>query len=238
MRLESSPERWAFLPAVALAIRPGVASLRGQVRWTGPVPPPAAEHRESDSYCRAFAAADDRPPLVSLDYGVRDAVVWLAPLAAPPRAPSWKSALVSFEKCSLSPRVQVASVGQVLEVVNRDGTLHSVRAHLGAVTVFNKSLRDAGAIPDEAQSTLEQPGIYTIRCDLHPWERATVVVTSAAPAQLTSMDGNFNFDEIPPGLYTLGAWEEKAGISARRIELPGGESKAVLQLNQSFLARR
>ena len=64
------------------------------------------------------------------------------------------------------------------------------------------------------------------------------MVTSAAPALLTSMDGNFSFDGIPPGLYTLGAWEEKVGISARRIDLPGGESTAVLQLNQSFLAKR
>lgn len=239
MRIEYWPERWTFVSTAALAGAPGVASLKGQVLWAGPVPPPVAEHRENDSYCRGFAPAGDRPPQVGLDLGVHDAVVWLAPLlatAAP--AQSWQSALVSFDKCSLEPRVQVASVGQVLEVVNRDATLHHIHAYGSAISVVNKLLPAAGTLHDEVQTTLAFPGIYTLRCDLHAWERATVVVTATAPAVLTSTGGHFAFDGVPPGTYTLGAWEETVGISARRVTLPPGESTAILRLNQSFLANR
>jgi hypothetical protein len=238
MWTENSAERWIFYPAVALANGPTASSLKGRVLWPGRVPAPLAEHRESEPYCSRFAPAEGRPPSVGLDSGVRDAVVWLAGAEAGP-PPEWKAALVEFDKCSLVPRVQAARVGQVLEVVNRDPILHNLHAYLQSHqhsgTVLNKGLLPG---QNEVQTMLDKPGVYLIRCDVHPWERANIVVTARAPAVLTSASGGFSFEGVTPGRYVLGAWEETAGFSTRRVELSPGESTADLHLNQSAFANR
>jgi hypothetical protein len=234
MRVPSEPERWALALAPEGPVR-GTASLTGRVVWTGPIPPPAAEHRERDPYCAKFSPPDGRPPVVGLGGVVRDTAVWLLGVGAPPRAPPWKSALVAFDNCSLEPRVQVATVGQVLEVVNRDPLLHNVHAFLAATTFFNHALSNKGS---EMQGTLDKPGVYTVRCDVHPWEQATVVVTAGLPAVLTKADGLFGFENVPAGMYVLGAWQETTGISARRVVLPAGRSTGELHLTEHDLLAR
>jgi plastocyanin len=156
----------------------------------------------------------------------------LAGFDAPPQAPPWKSALIAFDKCSLEPRVQTATVGQVLEVVNRDPILHNVHAYLTSATFFNHALSSRGS---EMQAALDKPGIYTVRCDVHPWERATVVVTAGLPAVLTKADGLFEFENVPAGMYVLGAWQETTGISSRRVVLPAGRSSGELRLTSKDL---
>jgi hypothetical protein len=235
MRVPNEPERW-LLALEPGGVRLGTASLTGRVVWTGPVPSPPAEHRESDPYCAKFQPPDDRPPLVGLGGVVRDTAVWLLRVGAPPREPPWKSALVAFDKCSLEPRVQVATVGQVLEVVNQDPILHNVHAYLTSETFLAHGLSGRGS---ELQGTLDKPGVYTIRCDVHPWERATVVVTAGLSPVLTKADGLFEFDNLPAGMYILGAWQETTGISSRRVMLPAGRSAVELHLTgKDLLANR
>ena len=44
---------------------------------------------------------------------------------------------------------------------------------------------------------------------------------------LTSKNGTFEMDNLPPGNYTLEAWHERLGTATQQITIGGAETKEV-----------
>ena len=68
-----------------------------------------------------------------------------------------------------------------------------------------------------------------INCDLHSWMVGWVVVAAHPYYAITGADGQFAFDNLPPGQYKLQIWHERLGTHAgerhRRRQAAGARDR-------------
>ncbi len=127
-------------------------------------------------------------------------------------------------QCRFVPHVQVAEVGQWLEITNSDPILHNADARMGNETLFNVALPPARSV----RKPLARPGIVTITCDVrHTWMSAVVVVTDHPNHTVTDLYGNYEIRDLPPGTYTVRVWHEELGTTERPITIVAGEVATV-----------
>ena len=148
------------------------------------------------------------------DNGVRDAVVYLQAIET---GKAWEKraqpAMLENVQCTFAPYVQVLPKGSVLELVNTDPVLHTVHGFLDKHSVFNHGLPAQG---QRVKRHLEKPGLIRVDCDSHGWMRAWVYVADNPYYAITVNDGTFTITDVPPGDYTLVAWQEYTGV----VEIP------------------
>ncbi|WP_176063213.1 carboxypeptidase regulatory-like domain-containing protein [Anaeromyxobacter diazotrophicus] len=197
------------LAALGPAARAG--DVVGTVTFQGaPAPLPAAPVTKDGATCGA--SQPDESLKVSPAGRVALAVV---EVEGAPRPPPVRAAL-GQDRCRFAPHVQAVPAGSTLEVANGDPILHSVRGWAGRRSRFELALASRG---DRAEAALERPGVIQVRCDVHAWMIAYVVVT-AGPAAVSGDDGTFAVRGVPPGEYTVRAWHERLGERTLRVTVP------------------
>ena len=68
---------------------------------------------------------------------------------------------------------------------------------------------------------LDRSGVIKIDCDvLHTWMSAAIVVVSSPYVAVTSENGLFTLEEIPPGMYDVEIWHEVLGTRKAQISVP------------------
>ena len=102
--------------------------------------------------------------------------------------------------CIYSPRVVGVRVGQPLEIVNSDPTLHNVHALPMANQEFNQGQPFQGI---RMTKTFTAPEVMVrFKCDVHGWMAAYVGVVAHPFFAVTDADGTFEMKGLPPGTYT------------------------------------
>jgi len=199
--------------AAALAAAMGEASageLRGEARLAGPVPElPPLEATKDRAVCGGEVPDDS---LVVSGGKLKNVVVVVK---GGPRPPPAKVAL-DQERCRYLPHVQGAALGSTLEVVNGDALLHNVHGYVGQATAFNLAM---AAKNQRIPRKLEKPGLVVVRCDVHSWMSAFVLVTDS-PFAVSGADGAFRVEGLPPGRYTVTAWHERFGEKSASVTVP------------------
>jgi Carboxypeptidase regulatory-like domain len=110
-------------------------------------------------------------------------------------------------------------------VKNDDQTTHNVHALPENNPEWNKS-QPPGAGPIE--QTFAQPELaIPIRCNVHPWMKAYIFVFKTPYYAVTAKDGKFQIGDLPPGTYTIEAWQEKYGTQDQTVTIAPKESKQV-----------
>jgi len=149
-------------------------------------------------------------PLVNVgpDQGVQNAVVYLAQVA---KGKAWPAASkppeIINEKCRFVPEIQVIRPGR-LDVLNSDPVLHNTHGYYDRRTAFNLALPNQGQrIPVE----LPRPGAVRVDCDAHGWMEAWIYVVDNPYYSITGPDGSFTIPDVPPGNYTLVAFQPFTG---------------------------
>ena len=61
------------------------------------------------------------------------------------------------------------------------------------------------------EARFAEPEIVRINCDLHSWMVGWVVVAAHPFYAVTGADGQFSFNNLPPGQYKLQIWHERLG---------------------------
>jgi len=61
------------------------------------------------------------------------------------------------------------------------------------------------------EKPLTKPGMTRIECDTHGWMLAWVYAADNPYYAVTAKDGTFSIADVPPGSYTLVAWQESTG---------------------------
>ena len=67
-------------------------------------------------------------------------------------------------------------------------------------------------------------GLFRVKCNQHPWEKAYIAVFDHPFFAVSSSDGSFKIDRLPPGDYDLIFWHEKFGEQRAKISLRPNES--------------
>jgi hypothetical protein len=127
--------------------------------------------------------------------------------------------------CRYTPHVLGVQVGQPLEVLNSDPTLHNVHALPTANREFNTGQPLAGMKHTHRFSTREV--MVPFKCDVHPWMRAFIGVLDHPYFGVTTADGTFRLEGLPPGTYTVEAWHETLGMQTQSVTIGAKESRDV-----------
>jgi len=119
------------------------------------------------------------------------------------------------------PAVLFVRTGQPTEFRNSDDVLHNVR-------VREQETREGTfnvAIPTGQVYIHRFPrdGFYDVGCDIHPGMSAQIVATSTPYAAMADTDGNFVFDDIEPGAYTMVVYVGADKIK-RTVEVSGART--------------
>ncbi len=130
-----------------------------------------------------------------------------------------KSAKVILDQkgCWYHPRVFGIMAGQTLDVQNSDPLLHNVNAE----PEFNAPMPPG--TPDLVRTFREPRVMFPIHCNIHAWMHGFVGVVTNPYYAVSSEDGSYEIKDLPPGHYTIEAWQEKLGTISKEIDVaPNG----------------
>jgi plastocyanin len=232
----NSPQKpAAYLPPPTRNIDPATAgSVVGKVVLEGA--PPAA--KPIDMSAEPFCANLNKAPMLPQQVvtgdagGLANVVVYVkdfpadyivdAASAVPP---------LTQRGCMYDPHIVALRAGQTLEIKNEDQATHNILAMPNQNPKWNRS-ETPGAAPLEETFAIPELAI-PLRCNVHPWMKSYVFVFSHPYFAVTGKDGQFELKNLPPGTYTIEAWQEKYGIQESRVTIGSKESKP---LNFAFSA--
>jgi plastocyanin len=127
--------------------------------------------------------------------------------------------------CSYTPHVFGVRVGQPVDIVNSDATLHNVHALAQANREFNFPQAITGM---KQAKTFTAPEIMVhFKCDVHNWMSAYLGVVAHPYFAVTGSAGTFELKNVPAGTYTIEAWHEKLGTQTQSVTIGEKESKAI-----------
>ena len=133
--------------------------------------------------------------------------------------------VINQRGCVYTPRVVGMRVGQVLQVRNTDNVAHDVHGTSAAGNDFNVTTA-AGGAPFSFQPKREEVMLRVI-CDIHRWMVTYVGVAANPYFAVTGRGGGFEIDKVPPGAYTIEAWQEKYGVMKKTVRVIAGETATV-----------
>jgi plastocyanin len=127
--------------------------------------------------------------------------------------------------CRYVPHVFGVRVGQNVEFINSDPTLHTVHALGNTNAEFNFSQ------PIQTQKDTKffsKPEVMVrFKCDIHTWMVAYAGVLEHPYFAVTAPGGSFEIKNVPAGSYTLEAWHEKLGTQTQRVTLADNDKQAI-----------
>lgn len=195
---------------VAAAAAPANGTIRGRVDVRQP-PLPPAERRPN--------VADVAMPLPHDPPARRPSVVYLE--TAPKFAFEQRDDVrpkMDQRKETFVPHVLAIVAGTTVEFPNNDRTYHNVFS-LSRAKSF-----DLGRYPSGRSKSVrfDRPGIVRVFCEIHSHMSAYILVFAHRYFAVTDDEGRFRIDNVPPGTYTLIAWNEAIPQTSRRVVVPEG----------------
>jgi hypothetical protein len=202
-------------PATAAAYEvvsvPDGGSVSGKVVYRGTVPTRKIVPTKDMETCGSIR--EEPQVLVGPGKEVEEAVVYLKGVEKGKalEKPAKKPEIVN-QGCQFLPHVQAFPVGTVV-IVNSDPVMHNTHGFHGKATVFNVALPIKG---QRVERPLKKPGLMRVECDTHGWMLAWIFAADNPYYAVTQKDGTFTIRDVPPGSYTLVAWQEYTG----ELEVP------------------
>jgi plastocyanin len=122
------------------------------------------------------------------------------------------------------PHVLAISVGTTVDFPNSDNTYHNV------FSISKTRSFDLGHYPAGRSKAIrfDRPGIVRVFCEIHSHMSAFILVFSHRYFAVTGPDGRYQIGRVPPGRYTLNAWNEGSVRESRPVVVPedGGAVEA------------
>jgi plastocyanin len=198
-------------------------TISGFVKYEGFPPVPAPLEVTKDREVCGNGPVFDQSLLVGHDRGVANVVVTLPDIAK--GEPLKPGAAVRFDQkgCQYTPHVVVFPAGSTIEILNSDGILHNIHTESTVNPVID--LAQPG-FKKQIHVTIEKPEIIKVTCDVHNWMEGWWYVTANPYYAITDAHGHFEIRDVPPGTYTLRAWQERLGTKSQRIEVRPGATTA------------
>jgi plastocyanin len=129
------------------------------------------------------------------------------------------------EGCRYIPHVFGIRVGQPLEIVNSDPTLHNIHAMPKKNQEFNTGQPIEGMKYTHSFTTKEV--MVPFKCDVHGWMNAYAGVLDHPYFAVTGAGGTFELKTLPPGSYVIEAWHEKLPPQTQNVTVAESEEKEV-----------
>ncbi|HWO02131.1 MAG TPA: carboxypeptidase regulatory-like domain-containing protein [Blastocatellia bacterium] len=129
------------------------------------------------------------------------------------------------QRCRFVPRVLGIQTGQHILVFNSDPTTHNVHPAPKYNPEWNQSQMAHGT-PIETKF-MRAETMIPVKCNQHPWMKAYVGVLTHPFFAVSTTDGSFMIDGLPPGDYSVVAWHEILGEQTATVTIEPAERKSV-----------
>jgi plastocyanin len=186
-------------------------TIRGRVELRQPSSDPGSRVSVAELGMSAIHAPTNRRSVVYLDPAPRAAF----DTREEPR-PRLDQRNETFE-----PHILAIVAGTTVDFPNSDHTYHNVFS-LSKTKSF-----DLGryAVGRSKSVRFDRPGIVRVFCDIHSHMSAFILVFAHRYFSVADPDGSYRLENVPPGAYTVVAWNEAATLESRRVVVPdvGGE---------------
>lgn len=198
---------------------PSTGRIEGRVVYEGHVPKAQKLRVVKDvEVCGKRDHYDER---LKVDNGsLQNAVVSLADVknGKPLEVLGTKSVLDQRD-CRYKPYVLLVPVNTPVQILNNDGILHNIHT-------FSKKNRPVNLAQPKFKKQLEivftAPEKISVKCDMHGWMSAWIVVVDHPYYAITDADGRFRLDGIPAGTYTVTSWHELLGEQIAQVTVEAG----------------
>jgi carboxypeptidase family protein len=132
---------------------------------------------------------------------------------------------IDQQGCRYRPHVLALMIGQPLEIVNSDDTLHNIHAMPKVNQEFNTGQPIKGMKTPHVFKTKEPDVIIPFKCDVHGWMNAYAGLFDHPYFAVTDENGAFSIKNLPPGTYTIAAWHERLGTQTQSVTVAEKDTK-------------
>ena len=207
-------------------------TLSGQIHAVGPLPKPdpIPVYRDSE------VCGEQMPSEALLVEGkmnsVEGVVVSLEGVKQGKPMPYDHIVVIESRGCRFVPRVYAAALRTLLAIQSTDPIMHNTHVRKNGrfgETVLNV-LQPAGF--RGMQKRLTTDGYLDVRCDIHPFMRASIHVFGHPYFTISDSSGKFELTQVPPGTYRLVMWHEILGVREHSITVPA-EGAVTLEIELS-----
>lgn len=203
------------------AVDPATAgTISGKIMLDGEAPAADAVQMAADPNC---AALHDSPVMTEFvitdaEGGLQNVFVYLKSGLEGMQFPvPSEPVTLNQEGCIYVPHVLGVQVGQEIQILNSDQTLHNIHATPSANQEFNIGQPVQGMSTTRTFDTVEV--MVPFKCDVHRWMNSYAGVLDHPYFAVSAADGSYTIGNVPPGDYTVGVWHERLGEMEMAVTL-------------------
>ena len=220
-----APAENAAPAAAALVTTAAAGSITGTVRLEGTPPPPERIAMNADAYCSQQPGAMTET-LTGAAGSLQNVFVYVKDGLGNLKFPVPETPIVLDQKdCVYRPHVFGIQVGQTLEIVNSDSTLHNIHAIPAHNREFNRGQSLQGMKHAHLFTSTEV--MIPFRCNVHNWMTAYVGVLDHPFYAVSGADGTFELKGLPAGTYRIEAWHEKLGTQSQSVTVGRQDTRQI-----------
>ena len=213
----------------------GEGKITGTVKLDGTAPHMKGIDMGKDPFCSKAHATDPgkmETYVVGADGGLANVVLYISEGLSNP-ATATTEPVFDQKNCMYTPHVLALDTDQKFKVTTSDQTTHNIHPLPNPMTgniPWNQS-QPPGAAPVE--KSWKAAEVIPVQCNIHPWMHGWFVVVKG-PYATSDEKGNYTINNVPPGNYTVTAWQEAAGTQTQKVTVAAGGSASA---NFSFKAK-
>jgi len=201
----------------------GEGKITGTVKLDGVAPHMKGIDMSKDPYC-VKANANNTPKMENVEAsaagGLQNVVLYISDGLS---SPTESTAVQVFDQknCQYTPHVLAMDVGETFKVTTSDQTAHNIHPNPNPMTgniPWNQS-QPPGAPPVE--KSWKAAEFIEVKCNIHPWMHGWFAVVKG-PYATSDADGNYTINDVPPGSYTVSAWQEQLGTQTQKVTVAAG----------------
>ena len=116
------------------------------------------------------------------------------------------------------PHLLAITTGTIVDFPNSDPIYHNVFS-LSKTKTFDLGRYGSG---HSKPLRFDRPGIVRVFCDIHSHMNAFILVFNHPFFAVTDAEGRYQIDRVPPGGYSVIAWNEGLSSEPKSVQVPDG----------------
>jgi hypothetical protein len=205
----------------------GEGRITGTVKFDGTPPHMRGIDMSKDPYCSKAHANDPaemQTVVVGKSGGLANVVLYISEGLSADAANAKSTQVPVFDQknCMYTPHVLAMDATQEFKVTTSDQTAHNIHPEPNPLTgniPWNQS-QPPGAPP--IVKSWKTPEMIHVKCNIHPWMSGYFAVVKG-PYATTDENGSYTIENVPPGSYTVTAWQESLPAQTQKVTVAAGK---------------